>query len=404
MAAQIQTARGVKVRRVTSGPASHFFGYYDMPSWDASGRYLLTQRVNLDVEIPTADDPATIGAIDLEYVCRFRPVATTSSWSWQQGAMLHWLPKHGPTTIVYNDCDKDRYAARVTDIESGASRVLDRPIAAVSHDQHRALSLNFARLRVRPEVGYPGLPDPWEGVDHPDQDGIYLVDLQTGAAELKVSLDHIASVRPHASMHGAVNWVNHLIFSPDDTHAMFVHRWWPPGAPRFRTRFMLLHIGDGSVREIWPTRASHMCWRSPTEILFSAIPADVPDNPESGSAPMGFWLLDVTTSAARAVGRAVLPPDGHCSYRPGGRFVLMDTQPDANRLCRLLVYDEDTERVLELGRFHSPPRYAGPVRCDLHPRWSRDGRQVCIDSVHEGSRQMYVIDAAKALDAWIEEA
>ena len=60
--------------------------------------------------------------------------------------------------------------------------------------------------------------------------------------------------------------------------------------------------------------------------------------------------------------------------------------------------------ALELGRFHSPPRYAGPVRCDLHPRWSRDGGQVCIDSVHEGSRQMYVIDAAKALDAWIEAA
>ena len=47
-------------------PASHFFGYYDMPSWDISGRYLLTQRVNLDVQIPSADDAATIGIIDLD--------------------------------------------------------------------------------------------------------------------------------------------------------------------------------------------------------------------------------------------------------------------------------------------------------------------------------------------------
>ena len=49
-------------------------------------------------------------------------------------------------------------------------------------------------------------------------------------------------------MHGAINWVNHLIFSPDDRQAMFVHRWWPPGAPRYRTRFMLLRIDDGSVQ------------------------------------------------------------------------------------------------------------------------------------------------------------
>ena len=41
MSVQIQAARGVTIRRVTSGPASHFFGYYDMPSWDVSGRFLL---------------------------------------------------------------------------------------------------------------------------------------------------------------------------------------------------------------------------------------------------------------------------------------------------------------------------------------------------------------------------
>ena len=151
MASQIQPARGVTVRRVTSSPASHFFGYYDMPSWDISGRYLLTQRVNLDAEIPSADDAATIGTIDLEDSCRFRAVATTRAWSWQQGAMLHWLPEHGPNTIVFNDQVAGRYAARVMDINSGMSRVLDRPIAAVSHDQRSALSLNFARLRVRPK-------------------------------------------------------------------------------------------------------------------------------------------------------------------------------------------------------------------------------------------------------------
>jgi len=36
----------------------------------------------------------------------------------------------------------------------------------------------------------------------------------------------------------------------------------------------------------------------------------------------------------------------------------------------------------------------GEMRCDLHPRWSRQGTQVCFDSVHEGPRQMYVCDVS----------
>jgi Tol biopolymer transport system component len=56
------------------------------------------------------------------------------------------------------------------------------------------------------------------------------------------------------------------------------------------------------------------------------------------------------------------------------------------------VYDTWTRRRIDLGRFFSPPELINDFRCDLHPRWSRDGRQVCFDSAHEGSRQLYVLE------------
>lgn len=31
-------------------------------------------------------------------------------------------------------------------------------------------------------------------------------------------------------------------------------------------------------------------------------------------------------------------------------------------------------------------------RCDLHPRWRPDGKQIGFNSVREGSRQVYVMD------------
>ena len=77
----------------------------------------------------------------------------------------------------------------------------------------------------------------------------------------------------------------------------------------------------------------------------------------------------------------------------------MNTPLKQDGMREVLVFDEQTEQVIGLGRFHVPPRYRGSVRFDLHPRWSHDGNLVCIDSVHQGSRQMYVLDVSEALDA-----
>ncbi len=45
------------------------------------------------------------------------------------------------------------------------------------------------------------------------------------------------------------------------------------------------------------------------------------------------------------------------------------------------------------------PKLGGENRCDLHSCWSRDGRRVCIDSVHESQRQMYLIDVSRITGA-----
>ena len=51
-------------------------------------------------------------------------------------------------------------------------------------------------------------------------------------------------------------------------------------------------------------------------------------------------------------------------------------------------------RTVEIGDFFVPPAYRDTYcRCDLHPRWRPDGRQLAFNSVHEGTRQIYVIDA-----------
>ena len=86
--------------------------------------------------------------------------------------------------------------------------------------------------------------------------------------------------------------------------------------------------------------------------------------------------------------------NGHCTYLPGSEWILNDTYPIGDeRFQHLYLYHVVTGRREPLGSFAPPPEYKGEWRCDLHPRFSPDGRMVVIDSVHTGDgRQMFLLD------------
>jgi len=371
---------------VTTGPRHHFFGYYDKPPWDATGRRLLALEVPFMDRAPTPNESALIGMVDLDEGPEFHALAETRAWNWQQGTMLQWVPSAADRLIVSNDRIGDQLVSVVRDVQTGDSRTLPRPIYALTRDGSRALSVNLARLnRTRPGYGYGGAPDPWAEEPHPDGDGIYLMDLATGEHRLIVSLAQIAGFRPDATMEGVHHWFNHLLPSPDDRRFIFLHRWRRAGGGRW-TRMFTANL-DGS--DLWcaPTQemVSHFDWCGPDRILAWAHRDDTGDH---------YYLFGDRSDEFEIVGEGVLTEDGHCSYSPDGRWVLTDAYPDHERMRTLILYRPSDGRRVDVGRFFSPKVLDGPIRCDLHPRWSRDGRQVCIDSAHEDSRQMYVLDVA----------
>ena len=74
--------------------------------------------------------------------------------------------------------------------------------------------------------------------------------------------------------------------------------------------------------------------------------------------------------------------------------MLSDTYPRGRDVQTLLLFEPATGRRVDIAVFKSPPEFVGDIRCDLHPRWSRDGRQVCVDSTDDGTRQVYVVDVS----------
>ncbi len=378
------------VRAITRGPRFHWFGYYDKLQFDPACRYVLGMEVDFEHRSPRPEDLVRLGMIDLGEGDRWIPLAETKAWNWQQGAMLQWLPG-SDREVIYNDRDGDRYIAVILDVRSGRKRKLPAPVYAVSPDARWAVTTDFRRLAdTRPGYGYNGIPDPNREVLAPEDAGIWHVDLKTGRTRLVISIAQIVRTpspppNPRFDWTGAKHWFNHLLISPDGRRFIFLHRWTggAAGSRRFTRMFTAdpdgknLHLVDGFGG------VSHFIWRDARHILAWAT-----------RPPLGgrFYLFEDRSERVEPVGAEVMTGDGHCSYLPGKRWILNDTYPDRQRMQHLYLFDTETGRRVPLASFHSPPEYTGEWRCDLHPRFSPDGRLVTVDSPHRGGRQIYLLD------------
>jgi len=375
----------VPVRPLTAGPAHHWFGYYDKFPWDAAGRHVLSLETEFMDRPPGPDDAAVIGTVDTAEGNRWTPLAETHAWNWQQGTMLQWLPSAPDREILYNVREGDRFGSVVQDVGTGETRALPRPVYAVSRDGRSAVSVNFSRIHVcRPGYGYAGPPDPWHDDPAPEEDGIWWMDLESGECRQIVSIAQVAALDPQPTMEGAKHYFNHLQFNTDDSRVEFLHRWRRQDAWQTRM-FTVGPDGSDLYCVAHDEMVSHFDWRDEHRILAWARQHDLGDH---------YYLFTDRTGERETVGEDVLTSDGHCSYSPNREWILTDTYPQQGHKRTLIVYRPADNLRVDIGSFYSPPQLQGEIRCDLHPRWNRDGTRVCFDSMHEGSRQVYEADVS----------
>ncbi len=383
----------IQPRPITAGPKHHWFGYYDKLQFDPSARYALGMEVEFEHRAPTPEDVVRIGMVDLEDGDRWVELGESRAWGWQAGCMLQWLPRSQHET-VWNDRIDGRFVCHILNIRTGQKRTLPHAIFTLSPDGQTALSIDFHRLEdMRPGYGYMGIPDPWYGVNAPEETGIHKVDLHSGESSLIVSLAEVAAIPyPHGEIRDAKHYFNVLIFNPGGAHFLFLHRWRFGDGP-FHTR-LLTARADGSDLTVvdHSGHTSHLIWRDPSHILAWSR------RPSHGEAYYIFPNVeDGSCRSDQIVGKTKMPLNGHCTYLSDNDWVLNDTYPQGEeRLQDLYLYHVPTDRRVDLGQFHSPPAYTDTLRCDLHPRSSPDGSKIVIDSAHGGNgRQMYLFEVGE---------
>jgi hypothetical protein len=379
---------GADISPLTTGPKHHFFGYYGICPWNRSGSHLVCLESPFQDHLPAADEGAAIGLVDPQ-TGAFTRIGETYAWNFQQGAMLHWNPLDPDNEILFNDRRDGEIISTLLSIGSGKQRHLPRAINGVSHNGRHALCLTYGRLtRLRPVVGYVSAVDPNPNVKHPENDGVFLMDLDTGKSRLVVSIAEVYErlVRKHPQLEERHMWFNHTVFNKSDTRFFFLARSWTP-EKRLESAMFTAAPDGTDLREVVPyaSGVSHFEWRNDREIL-----ATFRINGEMKHVLFTDGEIDY-----RLVGDGFLIGDGHCSFAPDGKWLVTDRNHEDTLAKSLWIYNVESKHGGQLGTFPMREKrfLGGDLRCDLHPRWSRTGDAICFDALEteNWTRQLHVV-------------
>ncbi len=404
----------VPVVRIASDRIIHRF--IDSCPISPSGRYVALFRLPNEETEPEPGVTGEVVLVDLVSHAE-RVVATTRGWELQVGANVQW----GATDeeLFYNDVDTetwDAFGVRTNPV-TGTSNRLEGTVFHVSAGGAWALSHNLRASR-RAQRGY--------GVVVPDThappnrgpvatDGVYVTNTETGSCGMVVS---IRDIYEHAVPSIKVEdpdafeyYLFTLKWNPAGTRLFTILQWAPPtrsDAPdqvRTRAKAIISMNADGSdIRTVV----------TPEEYAGGHHPMWTPDGDHitvNLRAPDGSLVVDRVRYDGSDRTTLFNPGSGHPSSNPRYPYIISDAYPreplaggDGTSPIRLLDLKRQRELTVarvDLCRTESdlePDAFRSAFRLDAHPVWSRGGRYVVFNGLHENSRAVYLADLATMLE------
>ncbi len=374
-------AKGDIIRISPQDEFEYFYGYYDKSPWDITDRYMIALQVKKAYKVPDSVEEAKIVVFDTKNHNKMEVIGSTHCWNTQQGCMAQWLAPDYKDKIIYNDYRNNKYVSVVYNFETKEEEnVYEIPIYDIASNGKFALSLDFSRLhRLRKGYGYANIEDKTKKELCPNSTCVWKLDLKTGKITSVLKYTDLLNFEKRKEMVGAEHKVNHIMISPNGERFMLLHRWF-----KHNEKFTRLITADTNGKQLFNLSdnnfVSHCYWKNNNEILSFLRKNNIGEH---------YFLLKDKTNDYKLLWKE-LETDGHCSYSPNGEYVITDTYPNRKRLAKVYLCQEG-EIPQNIAILFAPFRYDNDVRCDLHPRWNHKGNEICIDSVHEGKKELYII-------------
>jgi hypothetical protein len=341
--------------------------------------------------MPMPDDAARIVLIDTQNGNAIREVDRTRAWNPQQGTMLYWNPHQPETQFFFNDREPDtqQVFCVLYDIQKGKRiaeyRFADTAIgnSGVAQNGGWFLGINYARMaRLRPVTGYPGAQDWTAGVQHPADDGIFKVNVNTREKLLLVSFQQLSdALRPtHPEVDGKELFINHTLWSRNDDRIFFFVRGNFDKPNRCNIPCVIKSDGSG-LKPLTTFIGGHPEWEQGARMI----------------GQVGDRQVIYDTDAQQVVGQLGTPqifpkPGGDVALSFDGNWFVNGHGDNRNNYYTILRRS-DGAWVRSLG-FDQDGYVSGDLRLDPGPLWNREGTQLLVPGIARDearTRQLFVV-------------
>ncbi len=376
--------RATSKQRIELSGKAVFFGYHDKTPFSVDNSKVLVNVVEGTGNEPASDkilmktgyfSLGNDGIPDQNFI----EIGETTTWNWQQGCMLQWDPQAPNSRVFFNRKVNGEFGSVLYDIEKKlVIHEYPFPIYSICPNGKYALTLNFQRLGViKPAYGYPSHIKK-EDVEYvPKDDGLWLYNLENTDYKPIALIDELADFTGRDSY----QYLNHATFSPDGKSLVFFHVFTnATGKRSIRFYWYQIKTGQKTLLEA-EDNVSHYCWKNECEILTA----------ENHLVNTGYYLYNLKKRIKSKI-PLVNVGDIHPMFHPTEKQLLLaDTRPDKKGYQHLMIFNVESNDVQYLGAYHSPETFIHDRRCDLHPRWSKTGNYISIDTAETGYRSMVIL-------------
>jgi hypothetical protein len=405
--------RNVDLVRISPENRHFFFGYYDKHPWSKNQTKILGHEVFIEGKLPFKSDLADIGFFEQRGDKWFwKKLASSPCWNFQQGTMLQWLDE---SHIIFNQLFDKEVRACVMNIVSGSKRYLETHFYCLSSDKMRSYSVCFNLIhKYRPGYGYSHC-DAKKMVNY-RKTGLSSCDIQSGKTTLHIPFQNF--IDENWVTNKDAFWIDHILPAPDDKHIAFFLRHLTNDGGVY-TRLFFANTQDWNYWCALDTgMGSHACWiaddqfgiwarqqsfvKSVTQFNWSSLlkpiiafvrKVGIPNQLRTSLYGDKFLFFNLYSDQVTSFGQRIPSNEGggHFSFDNTSRWMLNDTLPNKKGERPLMIYDLWQNKRYDILHLKTPlDIHSTPWRCDLHPRWSPDNSWVCIDSIHEGTRGIYI--------------